>query len=155
MIMYFRKLLSILLLAGCSLSALPSPKDDLVGIWQLVVLDNEGDPVFVPSFKEFYQDGRFSIIRQTKSNKPFRIMQAGTYKLVNDSTMREHIDTSLFTKDLIGQNNDLGISFSKDKKYLFCTFFIPGNPKKMQELWIRVDMPEVNKDALPSNFREM
>lgn len=153
--MNFRALVTSLACFATSLGAVAQSQHDVVGIWQMVVLDNEGDFVYVPAFKEIRKDGSFVIFSQSKSTKPFRITQTGTYKMLNDSTMREHIDQTMHTRDLLNKDNDLTMKFNKDGSMLVCSYFIPGNPQKMQELWTRVMMPKIKAEDLPSNFSTM
>ena len=153
--MKLRTLIGAFLSLTLGLGAMAQKRHDPVGIWQMVVIDNEGDPNYLPVFKEIRKDGSFVLFRQTKTTKPFHITQTGTYKLLNDSTMREHIDQTIHSRDLQGKDSDVMMQFNKDVRMLISTFFIPGKPHKLQELWIRLAFPKVKQEDLPSNFSTM
>lgn len=153
--MKLRTLIYSILSLTLGLGAMAQTKHDVVGIWQMVVIDNEGDPSYLPVFKEIRKDGSFVLFRQTKITKPFRITQFGTYKMLNDSTMREHIDQTINTLDLLGKDSDVMLRFNQDGRILISTFFIPGNPNQFQEIWVRLALPQIRKEELPSNFSTM
>lgn len=151
----FRGLVLALLLACCGLPLLAQSAVDLTGIWQMVVVDQDGDRSYLPIFKEFYADGKFTMFRQDRNGKPFRIFQTGTYELPNDSTLREHISASHTNRDIIGKSNDLGIRFAREGKFMHCSFHIPGISQKMEEIWMRVEMPAKEMDEIPGRYSNM
>ena len=128
---------------------------DLVGLWQMTIKDEFGGVHYIPVFKQMFADGKYHTFHQPGKTqaKPFIITNQGSYKLLNDSTIREHIDASITDGAIIGKDNDLTYSMSEDKKYLYVSFFIPGAPRKMQEVWVRLEMPKV--DHVPGTLPEL
>ena len=90
---------------------------------------------------------------RAKQAKPFIITNQGSYKLLNDSTIREHIDASITDGAVIGKDNDLTCSMSEDKKYIYVSYFMPGDSRKWQEVWVRLEMPKV--DHVPGTLPEL
>ena len=122
--------------AGLPLGAQTKIKSsDLVGLWQLAGKDASGGVHYLPIFMR--QSGKGEAV-------PFAITNQGTYKLLNDSTIREHIDASITDGAVIGKDNDLTYSMSEDNKYLYVSYFMPGASRKGQEVWVRVAMPKVD-----------
>lgn len=120
---------------------------DLVGLWQLAGKDASGGVHYLPIFKQMFADGTYhTFMRQSGKGEavPFAITNQGTYKLLNDSTIREHIDASITDGAVIGKDNDLTYSMSEDNKYLYVSYFMPGASRKGQEVWVRVAMPKVD-----------
>ena len=133
--------------AGLPLGAQTKIKSsDLVGLWQLAGKDASGGVHYLPIFKQMFADGKYHTFVQSGKTqaKPFIITNQGTYKLLNDSTIREHIDASITDGAVIGKDNDLTYSMSEDNKYLYVSYFMPGASRKGQEVWVRVAMPKVD-----------
>ena len=142
--------------AGLPLGAQTKIKSsDLVGLWQLAGKDASGGVHYLPIFKQMFADGKYhTFVQPGKTQaKPFIITNQGSYKLLNDSTIREHIDASITDGAIIGKDNDLTYSMSEDKKYLYVSYFIPGAPRKFQEVWVRLEMPKV--DHVPGTLPEL
>ena len=133
--------------AGLPLGAQTKIKSsDLVGLWQLAGKDASGGVHYLPIFKQMFADGKYhTFVQPGKTQaKPFIITNQGSYKLLNDSTIREHIDASITDGAVIGKDNDLTYSMSEDNKYLYVSYFMPGASRKGQEVWVRVAMPKVD-----------
>ena len=133
--------------AGLPLGAQTKIKSsDLVGLWQLAGKDASGGVHYLPIFKQMFADGKYHTFHQPGKTqaKPFIITNQGSYKLLNDSTIREHIDASITDGAVIGKDNDLTYSMSEDNKYLYVSYFMPGASRKGQEVWVRVAMPKVD-----------
>ena len=128
---------------------------DLVGLWQMTIKDEFGGVHYIPIFKQMFADGKYHTFVQSGKTqaKPFIITNQGTYKLLNDSTIREHIDASITDGAVIGKDNDLTYSMSEDNKYLYVYYFMPGAPRKFQEVWVRLEMPKV--DHVPGTLPEL
>ena len=128
---------------------------DLVGLWQMTIKDEFGGVHYVPVFKQMFADGKYHTFLQPGKTqaKPFIITNQGTYKLLNDSTIREHIDASITDGAVIGKDNALTYSMSEDKKYLYVSFFMPGASRRGQEVWVRLEMPKV--DHVPGTLPEL
>ena len=146
-----KKILFCALLAlgiGLPLGAQTKVKaSDLVGLWQMTIKDEFGGVHYIPIFKQMFADGKYhTFMRQSGKGEavPFAITNQGTYKLLNDSTIREHIDASITDGAVIGKDNDLTYSMSEDNKYLYVSYFMPGASRKGQEVWVRVAMPKVD-----------
>lgn len=142
--------------AGLPLGAQTKIKSsDLVGLWQLAGKDASGGVHYLPIFKQMFADGKYHTFVQPgkTQDKPFIITNQGSYKLLNDSTIREHIDASITDGAIIGKDNDLTYSMSEDNKYLYVSYFIPGAPRKFQEVWVRLEMPKV--DHVPGTLPEL
>ena len=154
-----KKILLCALLAlgiGLPLGAQTKVKaSDLVGLWQMTIKDEFGGVHYVSVFKQMFADGKYHTFLQPDKTqaKPFIITNQGTYKLLNDSIIREHIDASITDGAIIGKDNDLTYSMSEDKKYLYVSFFIPGASRKGQEVWVRLEMPKV--DHVPGTLPEL
>lgn len=119
---------------------------DLVGLWQMTIKDEFGGVHYIPIFKQMFADGKYHTFHQPGKTqaKPFIITNQGSYKLLNDSTIREHIDASITDGAVIGKDNDLTYSMSEDKKYLYVSYFMPGDSRRWKEVWVRVAMPKVD-----------
>ena len=154
-----KKILLCALLAlgiGLPLGAQTKVKaSDLVGLWQMTIKDEFGGVHYVSVFKQMFADGKYHTFLQPgkTQTKPFIITNQGSYKLLNDSIIREHIDASITDGAIIGKDNDLTYSMSEDKKYLYVSFFIPGASRKGQEVWVRLEMPKV--DHVPGTLPEL
>lgn len=142
----------ILLLACClsgalCLTATAQKKAPLTGLWQQVILDQTNKPIFQSWFKEMYADGRFITFVYLSKEQPCLITNEGTYKQVNDSTIREHIKASFTNKQAVGLKNDLTFKLSEDGNSLFVTYSLPGMPWPGKELWVRCSMPTTDDPA--------
>ena len=142
--------------AGLPLGAQTKIKSsDLVGLWQLAGKDASGGVHYLPIFKQMFADGKYHTFHQPGKTqaKPFIITNQGSYKLLNDSTIREHIDASITDGAVIGKDNDLTYSMSEDKKYLYVSYFMPGDSRRWKEVWVRLEMPKV--DHVPGTLPEL
>ena len=128
---------------------------DLVGLWQMTIKDEFGGVHYISVFKQMFADGKYhTFVQPGKTQaKPFIITNQGTYKLLNDSTIREHIDASITDGAVIGKDNDLTYSMSEDKNYLYVSYFMPGDSRRWQEVWVRLEMPKV--DHVPGTLPEL
>lgn len=152
-------LLATLLLALSTVPTLRAQQKitsaDLVGLWQTTVKDKYGGTHYASMFKEMFADGTFHLFMQTSEGdaRPFVITNRGTYTVLNDTTIREHINASVTNGDVIGRDNDLTVSISDNKKMLYVTYYMPGSPDQGREVWVRVEMPKVDK--VPSRQKSL
>lgn len=151
-------LLCALLALGIGLPLVAQTKvkaSDLVGLWQMTIKDEFGGVHYIPIFKQMFADGKYHTFHQPGKTqaKPFIITNQGSYKLLNDSTIREHIDASITDGAVIGKDNDLTYSMSEDNKYLYVSYFMPGDSRRWKEVWVRLEMPKV--DHVPGTLPEL
>ncbi len=118
---------------------------DLVGMWQQVMIDRDSKFHFIPNYKQFTSDGRFVTYYGAKpDNTPTVLSNVGTYAVVNDTTIREHIIRSVSNPIGEGADNDLTFKFRtiNGYHYLYVTYTLLGMPHPGEELWVKLEMPK-------------
>ena len=143
-----KKLLFLLLAAplmGLQVMANSVKPESLEGIWQQVqVSKTDGHTMLLPVWKVLRSDGTFSTFLIVNRSGQSVITNEGTYKMVNDSTIVEHITGSITDPQLMGKDNQLIFRLA-DNDTLQVSYKMPGHTREAHEKWIRVKLERPRK----------
>lgn len=143
-----KKLLFLLLAAtlmGLQVMADSVKPESLEGIWQQVqVSKTDGHTMLLPVWKVLRSDGTFSTFLIVNRSGQSVITNEGTYKMVNDSTIVEHITGSITDPQLMGKDNQLIFRLA-DNDTLQVSYKMPGHTREAHEKWIRVKLERPRK----------
>ena len=119
--------------------------ESLEGIWQQVqVSKTDGHTMLLPVWKVLRSDGTFSTFLIVNRSGQSVITNEGTYKMVNDSTIVEHITGSITDPQLMGKDNQLIFRLA-DNDTLQVSYKMPGHTREAHEKWIRVKLERPRK----------
>ena len=137
-----RALLLCALLAPLSLCAMVNKKvnHQLSGVWQQVQISPTDKHVMhLPVWKVLQNDGNFFIFLITDKSGQSIIAHEGHYNVTSDSTVVEHVTSSVINSAFVGLSNNITYSFvGKDK--INITYQLPGAANSTTESWVRVKL---------------
>ena len=136
-----KKFLLLLLLVPLTLCAEPvEQKDQLVGIWQQVSPAKGDNPAIkLPVWKVLQQDGQFTLFLIANKQAQSIITNQGTYTVVADNVIVEHISASLTKPEMVGKKNKIRYKFL-DRDTMVISYRFPTDQTDVTEMWVRVKM---------------